>query len=464
MGSDRSETARSGHWKAKKSSNQSPRRLRIGWLAPSSWQVQVRWPVIRDARPRELSLDLKHDLVAYDSHLQIDMSGYAPDESTGDCLCGQSHLHRDKMPRHKSEPMRTKEALMSKRYTIFFPSLKILGGNRVLFAFARDLIERGVPCSLVVASRIGSATFGISPDKIKFLSGGGSAIALRIFAFLKCALAFRRLPSDEVVVISDPLMAILFSMAGGREYIRYHQADDYILFDHNPRVKARALLRVYKALTRRSYRDARAKNYFVSKYVEGEFLRHGGVGALGVVNPGVSSSFFCSERRNPKVVGLIARDLPWKGYRDFESAINKVPRSCIDQIILISQDKIKANLIHPYTVLSPKDDRQLALILRQIGIFVHPSWTEGYGLPPLEAMAAGCAVIVSETGGVREYARAQINCLFFPPGDVNHLAMLLQQLLSDANLRNRLISAAELTAKEFSESAFAESFRRAIEF
>lgn len=58
---------------------------------------------------------------------------------------------------------------------------------------------------------------------------------------------------------------------------------------------------------------------------------------------------------------------------------------------------------------------EIAYYMNLSHIFISTSWWEGFGLPPLEAMACGCAVILSNSGGVNEYAQLDDNCLMFDP-------------------------------------------------
>ena len=48
-------------------------------------------------------------------------------------------------------------------------------------------------------------------------------------------------------------------------------------------------------------------------------------------------------------------------------------------------------------------------------IYLCPSWTEGWHLPPAEAMACGCAVVSTDIGGVRDYAEHGVTALLSPP-------------------------------------------------
>jgi glycosyltransferase involved in cell wall biosynthesis len=89
------------------------------------------------------------------------------------------------------------------------------------------------------------------------------------------------------------------------------------------------------------------------------------------------------------------------------------------------------------------------------GIFVYPSLAakgESFGLAPLEAMASGCAVIVSNLACFADYVRRDTNALQFDPGannSIDRLADCLSSLTADEHKRERLAEAGQSTAKEF---------------
>jgi glycosyltransferase involved in cell wall biosynthesis len=96
-------------------------------------------------------------------------------------------------------------------------------------------------------------------------------------------------------------------------------------------------------------------------------------------------------------------------------------------------------------------------------IFVFPSLVEGFGLPPLEAMACGIATAISDCGGVREYAHPEQNCLMFGPTDPDALAHAVQRLIDDGAMRAWLTAAGRDTALRFPASAFASACADEIE-
>jgi glycosyltransferase involved in cell wall biosynthesis len=88
--------------------------------------------------------------------------------------------------------------------------------------------------------------------------------------------------------------------------------------------------------------------------------------------------------------------------------------------------------------------------------------TEGMPVICIEAMAAGCAVIASRTGGLAEIIRDQHNGLLFEPDNAPMLAAKLQRLLNDAALRAHLGQNARRTAMDYAWPRLAEQFARLI--
>jgi len=99
-----------------------------------------------------------------------------------------------------------------------------------------------------------------------------------------------------------------------------------------------------------------------------------------------------------------------------------------------------SNRVHLPGYLSPEDSRAL---MQTAELFVLPSEAEGFGLPLSEAIACGAACVASDIAALHESGG---NCpLFFPPGDVDSLAAILDHaLLPDVNseLRKRSLGRA----------------------
>lgn len=85
-------------------------------------------------------------------------------------------------------------------------------------------------------------------------------------------------------------------------------------------------------------------------------------------------------------------------------------------------------------------DGELKALYQHASCFVFPSFYEGFGLPPLEAMACGCPVIASTAPAVREVCGDA--ALYFDPHRPDELAQRLRDFFADPGLRPRLVAAA----------------------
>jgi glycosyltransferase involved in cell wall biosynthesis len=78
-------------------------------------------------------------------------------------------------------------------------------------------------------------------------------------------------------------------------------------------------------------------------------------------------------------------------------------------------------------------------------------------------MACGCAVVTTDCGGVRSFARPGENCLMVPPADAVALARAIDELAGDAALRAGLAAAGVATARRYGREAVLDRFCRYVE-
>ena len=103
-------------------------------------------------------------------------------------------------------------------------------------------------------------------------------------------------------------------------------------------------------------------------------------------------------------------------------------------------------------------DDTLAALYRLATVFVFPSLYEGFGLPPLEAMASGTPVVTSNRSSLPEVVGDA--AVLVDPYSAASIAEGIQQVLSDADLRRSLAARGLARAREFSWDA---SIRRVHE-
>jgi len=115
----------------------------------------------------------------------------------------------------------------------------------------------------------------------------------------------------------------------------------------------------------------------------------------------------------------------------------------------------------PGTVVRPIDglsEREVADVMAATDVFVAIAEDEWFGLPALEAMAAGCAVVsVPTVGG--DYLRHGDNCIVAEP---ERLGTVLVELLENDTVRERIRRSGVATAQAYREPVQADLLRRLI--
>jgi glycosyltransferase involved in cell wall biosynthesis len=99
-------------------------------------------------------------------------------------------------------------------------------------------------------------------------------------------------------------------------------------------------------------------------------------------------------------------------------------------------------------------DEQRDWLLKQTDAYVFPSLMEGFGLPGLEAMAAGAPVVSSNATCLPEvYGDA---AEYFDPTSVEDMAAAIKRVISDEDVRKRLIAAGHKQVAKYSWRRMAE--------
>lgn len=106
-------------------------------------------------------------------------------------------------------------------------------------------------------------------------------------------------------------------------------------------------------------------------------------------------------------------------------------------------------------------DETLAALYRMASVFVFPSLYEGFGLPPLEAMACGTPAIVSDRSSLPEVVGD--GGLIVPADDPAAWTRALEAVVGDGGLASELRSRGIMRAAQFSWGRSAEMTWRAIE-
>ena len=154
---------------------------------------------------------------------------------------------------------------------------------------------------------------------------------------------------------------------------------------------------------------------------------------------------------------------PHKNVERLIEAFDLVRRRGLDHLkLIIIGDEISkyaalrravhAHQLHKYVrFLGYMPEETLAVMYRLAGVFVFPSLYEGFGLPPLEAMASGTPVVTSNVSSLPEVAGDA--AVLVDPYDPTAIADGIERVLTDEGLRRELRTKGLARAKQFSWEA-----------
>lgn len=178
------------------------------------------------------------------------------------------------------------------------------------------------------------------------------------------------------------------------------------------------------------------------------------------------------EERARGTVGFPAREQPSKGTADAVNALDAL-RSRRGEELRVSAFGPRPLAGLPAWVRAHwlPSDAELRAFYNSISIFVFPSHYEGWGLPGMEAMACGAALVAADSVGAREYARHGETALVVARARPDLLAEAVETLLDDDELRRRLARRGHAHVQQYTwaratdalEALFNEEMRRVPE-
>jgi len=198
-----------------------------------------------------------------------------------------------------------------------------------------------------------------------------------------------------------------------------------------------------------------------------EQLSSYGVERLFLVPNGVDISVFYPKypiKERPKTIGMTY--VP-KGFKD--------PHTGLEALYLVKQVKPDVEIIMfgptrrppkvqiPITFYSRVPAEKVADIYNRCAVFMSSSKSEGFCLPVLEAMACGCAVVTTDSGGVRDFVEHGENALVVPPGDPRAIADAILYLLDNPTVRCQLAKNGVEKARQMTWDASVEQLERILQ-
>jgi glycosyltransferase involved in cell wall biosynthesis len=167
---------------------------------------------------------------------------------------------------------------------------------------------------------------------------------------------------------------------------------------------------------------------------------------------GVDSSWFIPEakpspRARPYLL-YVGNVKPHKNLRTLVSAFARVSGGMAEDLVIVGKREgfitgdteiaAQAGELGDRVVFTGHvTDDLLHLLVAHATALVFPSLYEGFGLPPIEAMAAGCPVLASNAASIPEVCGDA--ALYCDPRSVDDMAAKLVQITQDGDLRHELV-------------------------
>lgn len=210
----------------------------------------------------------------------------------------------------------------------------------------------------------------------------------------------------------------------------------------------------------------------VSEFTRQEAIRLGHLedGRISVVPLGVDSGWAAGAR--PRAIGtppyllFVGLIKPHKNLGGLLRAFEAIAASIPHRLIVVGRyaglrgtdnDALRqARRLAPRVeLLESVSQSQLADLVSGADLLVQPSFHEGFGLPPLEAMAAGTPVLVARAGAMPEVCGEA--ALYCDPGSTADIARGILEVLGDEGLRARMRERGLERARRFTWDACAQA-------
>lgn len=341
------------------------------------------------------------------------------------------------------------------------------GGIRVLTCICNVAAKAGIKVSIICPGYSPKPFYPIN-EKVNIISF--SAVrGLRMFRFLFEICRLRWL-SDGLFVTGNyrliSLIDLIGRLSGRQKPLFIIQGVDRISLieqaTHSEIVKK--INRIFLYFSHR----VQCHRVYVSHYLKSNY------GKPGLIIPNYVGTKFLSNPNHDKLrnsnvirIGFTSTLAPNKGFQfylevfkfiriDPEFAGLNIEFICATQ----DNDLIKNYFNSGILFVCPSADEGMHEFYCSCHIFASLSISEGFGLPALEAMASGCAVICSNSGGVSDFVVDGKTGLLLSERTVTAVVEAMRLLIFNKEKRNTIASTGKLHANNFNYGKFRDNYLR----
>ena len=311
------------------------------------------------------------------------------------------------------------------KITFLCPHLRIAGGVRAILTYADRLTEAGHEVKVVVPAK------GRARAWWRALRGAGPSWIPGFRARVVWVDRWRpsALPDGDVLVATAWQSAGAVADAPARCGAKFYFVQHYESLYHG---QAEAVDTTYRLPLRKIVISTWLRDIMRERFAsEAEIL-------VTPVDPVLFHAVPVTVTSSRPRVLMLHHDYAWKGTADgFETVARVKKRVPGLHLVGFGVSAPKAPSGYDEFHADPPQE-SLAALYSGCEIYLCPSWDEGLGMPPMEAMACGAALVTYDNGGCRDYAYDDETALVARRRDVSDLAAKLERLASDDDLRRRI--------------------------
>jgi len=311
------------------------------------------------------------------------------------------------------------------KITFLSPHLRVAGGVRAVLTYADRLAARGHHVTVLVAARSAARAWwrnrlGEAPDWMPNLRARVSWVS---------DWDAKRLPDGDALIATAWRSAAPVTAAPARCGRKFYFVQHYESLYHGAAARVDATYRLP------------LRKIVISTWLAEIMASRFDSPAEVIVTP-VDPALFHPVPTEPDDrrlrVLMLHHEYEWKGVADGIEAFMRAKARHPDlRLVGFGLKPPRREL--PYDeFFEDLPQTRLAWLYSRCPIYCCPSWDEGLGMPPMEAMACGAALCTYDNGGCRDYVIDGRTAIVAPRRDVSALADALSRLAEDPDLRARL--------------------------
>lgn len=355
--------------------------------------------------------------------------------------------------------------MMTMKITFLLPTIRLSGGVKVVFEYANRLQARGHEVSILYPAlplQAGMKYYDLRYLKKAFHGGIHYLVGERSVNWFDLRANLVRVPtfSEKNIADSDVIIATWWQTSYYVTRYKKSKGKKFYLIQHyeiwgGPR-----------AAVDRSYLLG-LHNIVISSWLK-KVIEGLGAPVGELILNGLNFEEFYPEdrRRSHEEIRILMpyRKQKWKGVSDglkvFEIVQRKHPQA---RLVMFGPEARKQELPEDveFHFLPTKD--KLREVYNSCDIFCSPSHSEGFGLPPFEAMACRIPVVATNVGAMSDCAIQGKTALISEPKNVQALSQNIIALIEDERKREQIAQAGHEYIKQFTWERAVDKMERTLQ-